>query len=537
MRRFSGGRERYACFIVSYGGFADAAGRNGLINHARVVRLEPDAVWFDPLPLVALAEDFPVDEIRSGEPKRQLEAYLERLKDEDVVTVRPLSRQELKPIARDGLREVLLATLGAIGDPRGRRRVRAPQIALTQLARAWAALPVGLQRKSAWAYGANDGGPLTLLWSNDRERVSSEQPSDATRRCVDGYLRLLLDTNYDLRQIVTDEDVDLAAFTQIVQQASATAVTVLPERHDMPKKTKEPEPPRPRGRGDSAPLDSAELAAELDRQYRQMEASLRNYVDLRLGGHEASRAAEQTASRGSDVPLKTPSTPYAAPGWKGMLDRFGIPIAVTAGVLLLLGAMYVWKPWGRDRVRSTGASTNQEQEQEQGYTEPEPAGNDPAVTESTPSTEPAQASPYLRTLIAETAASSKPNKWPEAFLAFTERQPATVAALTNAAWGHPTTTADIRGKLAALRDRLNGQGKPLAATDRAALRNYLVQYIAAEVTAGQPGVTIDDKMNDLKPAVMQRVLQETKTGGSSTDASNAALQSEVILRWLESHPL
>src|ERR1041384_6118092 len=68
MRRFSGGKDRFACFVVPYGGFADADPRHGVLNHARVVRLEPDAVWFDPYPLVALAEQFEIKPMLRRDP-------------------------------------------------------------------------------------------------------------------------------------------------------------------------------------------------------------------------------------------------------------------------------------------------------------------------------------------------------------------------------------------------------------------------------------------------------------------------------------
>ncbi|HYI11835.1 MAG TPA: hypothetical protein VEK57_22455 [Thermoanaerobaculia bacterium] len=528
MRRFSAGSDRYACFIASYGGFKDAAGRNGLLNHARVVRLEPDAVWFDPLPLVALAEEFPIDEVQRADPLDRLQAYLGKLADENVVTVRALSRQELKPVPREALREVLLTTISAIGDKRGKRRVRAPKLPLTQLARAWAALPVGLQRRSAWAHGANDGVPVQLIWSDDPERTNQERPSDAAIRCVDQYLGLLLDSNYDLRQLVLDEELDLAAFTQLVQRASATAMTttaaLLPEKTEMTKKNNRPEP-RSRGRSDSEPLD----AAELNRQYETMFESLKEYVDLRLEGYEAGRAAAKVAPRGSDVPLKTSGGARTVPGWKAALDRYGIAAAaLAAGILLTLGVLALTGvlKWGRGT-----AAARPEQQQEVAGTvtaedEPEDAGPVPVP-------QPPQATEYLRTLVTQTETTGK---WPEAFQALTETEPRTVAALVDDTIGHQTTGPNTRKALAALRDRLNGTGKKLDRTDRSALRNYLLQYIAAEVTAGQPEVIVDDKMNDLKPAVMQRVIGATGATGKLAEPSEPVLQSEIILRWLESHP-
>jgi hypothetical protein len=141
------------------------------------------------------------------------------------------------------------------------------------------------------------------------------------------------------------------------------------------------------------------------------------------------------------------------------------------------------------------------------------------------------ASDNLRKLVSDAAVSKK---WPEAFLSLTTSEPETVAALIEKTIQYEAIAPAARRQLADLQDRLRGRGAKLESTDRAVLRDYLVQYIATQVTTER--IVIDDKLTDLVPAVMNRLRDETNATSEETQPSNDELQGEIILRWLERHP-
>ncbi|HEX2123737.1 MAG TPA: hypothetical protein VHL59_19065 [Thermoanaerobaculia bacterium] len=501
MRRFAAGKRRFACFAVSYGGFEDAAGRDGLLNHARVVELDEEAIWLDPLPLVSLAEAFPIDAVRAAEPIDRLQAYIERIRNE-VVTVVPLTRQALQALPREHLGQVLRDALGAIGDARKRHRVPAPEIPLTQLARSWAALPVGLQRQSAWAFAAKEGLPVPLTWSAS---ATADKPSDAATRAAEQYLALLLDSTHDVTPLVRDENLDLGAFAQRLQRA---------ETMEMPKKTHKPEPRGPELRPEPRPIEGQGVV-DLNRQYDRMFAALKEYVDLRLEGHDAARAAAKSARGGELVPAR-------GAGWMQMLRRYGAAVGLLAGILLTLGVLMATGKL-QLRNRDDAAPVRQESPETASVQEdPQESGAPPILP---------AASDNLRTLVRDAALSKK---WAEAFRSLTASEPEAVAALIEKAIQDDATGPADRRKLADLQDRLRGRGPKLESTDRAVLRDYLMQYIATQVTTET--IVIDDKLTDLGPAVMNRLRDETAAASEATQPSDDELQGEIILRWMEKHP-
>ena len=521
MRRFSAGSKRYACFISSYGGFADAANRNGVLSHARVLQLEPEALWFDPWPLAALGEEFPIDAVRDAEPIDRLQAYIERIANEEVI-VRPLTREELRKLPREKLREVLLAALGASGDTRGRRRVPAPGLPVTQLARAWAALPVGLQRKSFWAYGTKEGLPVPLTWSTTAERTVADIPSDLAVRAVDDYLALLLKSTYDLGPLVRDENLELGAFAQQLQRAAGTAAavtaTLAVETTDMSKKSQKPDP-RPRARPDAEPIDGSSIV-DLNRQYDRMLDALKEYVDLRLEAYDSGRAT-RPAPRGGEMPL------VSGPWWQ----RYALPIGtLVAGILLTLGVLAFMGvlPYGRDRTTG-GIDTAAVVDDGSGQT----TSADEDQDDDVPQPPAREASANLRGLVTEAARSKE---WAEAFRALAASEPETVAALVDKAIAHTSTGPEVRQKLATLKARVLAKPPTLLPADRAELRGYLLQYIATEVTTAENPVVIDEKVTDLGPAVMKRLKDATSAASVETLPGKSELQGEIILRWLEKHP-
>jgi hypothetical protein len=515
MRRFAAGADRYACVIASYNGFADAGNRAGVLNHARVVRLERDSIWFDPFPLVALAEDFDIESVKQLDPLDRLQAYLDRIAEEDAVEVRALSRQELITLPRELLREVLTGTLAARADNRGHRRVRAPRGRLAHIARAWAALPVGLQRQSTWAYGAQDGVPVQLIWTGDAERINVDSPSDAVIDCVANYMALL-DSSYDLRTLVNDEEINLAPFSSLVQVAAAT-VASLPETNAMSKKAQKPES-RPRPTAGFELEDDA--AVELNRQYDRILAAVKEYVDQRLDAYDAG---------GAGKPAVRPAQSAAVAGvtWKQWLDRNAIPIitALIAGVLLTLGVLFwMGRIGGGTAVRHRPAASVR--------TETREAAVIPESATETADERPV-ASPQLRKLI---EAAARTGKWKEAFLTFTESEPETVARMIDDTISAPTADANTRASLADLRDRVRGSGNKLDSSDREALRKYLLQYVVSREATADDGVVVDENVSDLTPPLMKAIKSQTNATSSSDKPEDFELQSEVILRWLEMNP-
>jgi hypothetical protein len=481
------------------------------LNHARVVKLERDSLWFDPFPLVAIAEEIDIEAVRKREPIDRLQAYLDRIASEDVVVVRSLSRHDLKTLPPQLVRDVLTGTLAAIADTRGRRRVLAPRGRIAEIARAWAALPVGLQRQSTWGYCANDGIPVQLNWTLHPEEVNVDPPSKATIDCVAKYTALL-DSSYDVRQIVIDEDMDLAAFSQFVQRASATVAATLPEKTEMTKKSPRTES-RPRPRSESE-IDS-DAVVDLNRQYDKMFASLKEYVDLRLDGFEAGRASKPSRSAESSA---------AIPKWKQWRDRYGIPVAILLSVVVTVVVLELFgmlRARERASVNPPVATSSQE---------PAPIFT-PSSTEAAENAP--QASPQLRQLIVDAATSGK---WKEAFLALSEGEPETLARMIDDTINDPATGQTTRSTLASFRDRIRGTGKKLNSADRETLRKYLLQYVARKDGSAGEAIVIDETLKDLTPAVMRSVKNRTRAGLATENPEDFELQSEVILRWLEKNP-
>ena len=504
MRRFSGGKDRFACVAVSYGGFADADRRDGVLNHARVVKLEPESAWVDPYPLVALAAEFEIKSVLRRDAVDRLQSYVDAVAEEDV-TVRALSRQELKSVPRELLHDVILGTLTGIADARVRRRVRMPQGPLPQIARAWAALPVGLQRRSSWAYGVADGVPVQIIWTADAAEVNVDGPSRAVKDCAAKYTEIVFDSNYDLSNYVKNEQIDLGGFSQDVQRMAATVAATLPETKAMSTKKSQKGESRSGPRGET--LAEGDVA-ELNRQYERILDSLKEYVDLRLEAYETGRPAKALQ------PSKTR---------QGFMQQYGIALGAIGGVLLTIVIFFAIR-WFQER-QSVRTNVPQVPQQESGVL--------PQSETETEAADVPQTNSKLRALISSADASGQ---WKEAFLALTEQEPALVGGMIEDAILHPSSGSAADSTLANFRDRLLGNGKKLASADREALRKYLLQYIGAlEASAADP-VIIDEGLSDLSPVLMRSIKVRTKTRSASDKAEDFELQSEIILRWLEANP-
>lgn len=215
-----------------------------------------------------------------------------------------------------------------------------------------------------------------------------------------------------------------------------------------------------RGAGDP------EQAAELDRQYKAMEQSLRAYVDQRL------------AARGE--------TAKPAPGRELL---WLVPVAIVALAALGLAAWpYLRKPVEPAPVQSVEVPVTETREPEA------PAPAPPANP--------------IRTAVANGEADGQ---WAVSLKNVMEQHGAIAAAAMRAA--NDTTLDGFARRVEA--------GQRLTQAERAKARMVLLEAIAGA------------KGRALTPEVISRLRATYSVTTRSTDKTNADLQSEIILRWME----
>ena len=233
---------------------------------------------------------------------------------------------------------------------------------------------------------------------------------------------------------------------------------------------------RPRAR--SGELDELEpqTVSELDRQFRAMEARTRAYVDERLANWQAG------------APVARPKR--AMPLWA--------PIAgVTA--LLIAAVLYVllWMP-PRERADSTVADvTDPVTATEE---EPPPFSHRLGFSEQ-----------QQQTLVRLIEATSANGQWAEALKALIQSRGTLVASALRT-----TNQNQLIGLAEQIEDGVE--------INRDALRRLLVEWIA--------GVTIDGKLNDITPSILERVKDDYGVTSAVKDAKDIDLQAEIILRWM-----
>jgi hypothetical protein len=72
----------------------------------------------------------------------------------------------------------------------------------------------------------------------------------------------------------------------------------------------------------------------------------------------------------------------------------------------------------------------------------------------------------------------------------------------------------------------------LTANDRRLLRAYLFELVAAERLAVNRKLAVDGAPADVPANIVTRMKEELRIATASSDAGNADLQSEVVLRWI-----
>jgi hypothetical protein len=272
-----------ACVITSYPDLiTDAAGRSGVLNHAR---LGPD--------VAALVEELPLDDVYRAPAADRLTQYLQLM---DCGGLPPLSKAVATPPHSKKILTALLETIGR----RKATRFQAPTSEIQELAAAWAMLPLGLQQSSSFAVNVADGCPVDVIFSTTSGR-SADEVGAALRDCVDRFLAL---------GSVPGNITTVAQLEEAVRKASV--------KH--PKKQSE--------RADASPLDP-EITAELQRQYDAMESSLQDYVRQRMELLESRQPAHAPPARASGIP---PWLPWA------------VSAALLVAILLLVGKQWLVRP-------------------------------------------------------------------------------------------------------------------------------------------------------------------------------------------------
>jgi len=522
MRRFAAQGHHYACVAVSYAGFADADGREGVLSHARVIRLEWDSAWVDAYPLVAQAQELEIDRVLAADPLDRLQAYLTLIGDGTVVAAHRLSRADLQTLPRHFAEETIGGFLEALADRSGSRgRARPPErIGVPQLARAWATLPVGLQIDSPWAYAAADGAKVRLIW--DPQHGAATPRSEVWRELAARYVHLIYDRPDDLRPLVEAENLTLAELAQRIPQlpsgASRTNTPLdarrQPENPEMSQK-KNKQDPRPRPASD-APIDSGTVV-DLNRQFAAMEASLRDYIDQRFAALASGAPAPVAPKRTAGATRQSTTA--------ARLERFAVPAALIAGVLITLGLLAAFGMLRLDSWRGARQTARQQ------VTARQPAQRVDASSGTNSAAAPAaRGNATVRALI---RTAEKDNGWTTAFMKLSEREPETVVALIDDAMQQGSSTA-THNALQQLRAGVANGGASLTPKDREKLRRLLLQHVAM-IAAPDASIVIDDDLRDLTKGVVEQLERRTKAKPRVHDPASSDFQGEIILRWLEMH--
>lgn len=467
--RFAAGSDTYACVIVSYRDLIlDRGGRAGLLTHARLVRVASEEAWLDAAALVALAEGFAAEDVRRTVAERRLQRYVDLTSAEDAIVLRPVTLADLD-LPRPFLRDALVGCLAALGRREETRiAVGPPQRSLAgDLALACAALPVALQRTSTWAVGVESGCPVDAIFGTSAGKPATAVGSRTLVDFVTRYLTLLLDSAHDFSSVLRNPDINtITRLNDAVQKAEPLAYV----RTEMPKK-KDPD-------------EGSDTNAELDRQYRAMEASLRTYIDQRFAAMEA-RAPQRESMTNAWTPPRV--------------------LAVVAMLIVTAGLTFALTRYFGDRnVPPPNDGTTIP------YVEPATA---PATTTEIVENDPA-ADEHRAALQKAIDAASADGKWAEGLKALLETNGAIVAGAMR-----KSAPPDVRisGEMEDIAGKIDT--KTLPSRDR--LRTLLVDVINAR--------KVDGRLDDVE---LDRLKREYGVTGKARDAANIDLQSEIILRWL-----
>ena len=484
IRRYKGGADDFVCVIASYGRLiADTGGRGGLLNHARIVKVRDP--HFDVAALVKAAEALPLDGIESRPVEERLSAYLDAAAKQPSIDIPRVTLDELREIPRADLVAILAACLSVHGKKQAARFRLAPPddgTLANAVAHAWAALPLGLQRSVSWAVNVDDGCPVDAILSTEQGRAPAVAPEIS--EIVGRYVNGLLDGPRELGAILRSaEVVSLGRLNDAVQQVRT-----------MDKKSKGTQTVPEMG------------AAELDRQYKAIEQSLKAYVDQRLDALDPQRESAYE------------SRPRVVPGGRVVDWRPWLIGAVVAA--LLIGGGSWWYFRGGKPATTVDDEPAQQQADVSTTTEPRPMFGGPSADDV-----------RRETIKSAIASASADGKWAQSFKELLEKHGAIVsAALHDAADGRHldgnAVTPAARDLLLELAGKIDAK-QALSKDDRDNIRELLVDYVSA-LAGGE--VSVDGNLRDV---TVKRLKEQYKVVTRSDERKDLELQSEILLRWLE----
>lgn len=460
----------YACVVASYPDLIpDAGGRRGFLNHARLVRVTEPA--FAAPALFEAASGFPIEEICAAPEEQRLGVYLDLVRGEGGVVVRPVAISVLQQIPRAVLEDALAACLAGVGK-RQQTRFALPEVDLEQLALIWSAIPFALQRVSSWAAGADDGCPVDAIFSA-KGKAPARVAQAVLVDCVKRYVRLLHDAPADFDAILRNPNVStLVELDEVVKRATAGA-PVRAQSAGRSAQESEMQTKKPRASRDDSESLEPDTVAEMKRQYDAMTLSVRDYVDKRTAALE---------TRGPSPP------PSIATLW----------IPAVAILSLLLSGFALFLSLRKPAVTASPDTGRPERVE------------DPAPVYTEPEAQPPQKS-RAANAVAEAAVTGK---WADALRDLLAAD-AGFAADAISSLRAPALDP-FAARVAAKRD-LKPEG-------RDQLRALLIDAIAAE---RDPGEKVDGK---LAAASLNQLRREFRV--ESTKSQD--VQSEIILRWMVS---
>lgn len=517
--RYTGdGDETYACLVVSYPDlFEDATGRSGFLNHARLVRVSEPSL--DVAALFQAAGDFPYREVCEAAAPERRSAYLGKVgMEEPAIVVRPVAAAELQDVPRELLTEFLVGCLVHLGQNKG-ETVLLPDVDPAKLVRAWAALPLALQRRSSWAVGVASC-PVDVVFARSHGKAASKDANRTLVETVQEYVSLLHSEPGTVDAILNDPAVTTpAAFRDaVLNTAPATPPTTpipIAGQQDMARKPRNPKV-SPEQQWDPVPPDDV---AGLNRQYKAMEASLRKTIDERFAALELRQGSQPKADRPREAKGVPPAAPAAMATPKGERENAEpwwkwpwLPFVGVIVIALVVVAVVMWPKKQQEAPPDPQTET----------IENVPA---PVFTPEEETPTPA------RRAVKAAEQSADAGAWAEALKQFIETEPdLTARAIDELSANTPSNVRELLNRFAARigrREDLGSEG-PLS---RAGLRDLLVDCIAYE--SYLPDVKIDGKFADVAPNI-ETLKQRYGVKNKAKDPASRELQSEIILRWIAS---
>lgn len=518
--RYTGdGNETYGCLVVSYPGlFKDATGRDAFLNHARLVRVSEPAL--DAAALFEVVGDFPRGEVCAAEAPQRRNAYLGKVGMEDAaIPVRPVAAAGLQDVPRELLTDFLIALLVYIGQKKG-ELVLLPDADPAKLVRAWAALPLALQRRSSWAVGVASC-PVDVVFARSQGKPATSDANKTLIQTVESYVSLLHEAPGRVDAILSNPAVTTAGeLREAVFSAAPAAAEMTPipiaGQEEMAKKNRNPKVV-PDQQWDPVHPDDV---ADLSRQYKAMEASLRRIIDERFEALEARQRSQPKAdkpreAKGTAVAAPAMATPKAdgasaEPWWKWPW----LPFVAVVLIALVVFAVMLWPE------KKTKTPEQQQTNSAESFV-PAPVYTPPEDPQ-TPA----------RRAVKAAEQSKDGSAWAEALKQFLEAEPELAArAIDELSAGTPNRVDELLNEFAERVGRKEDLGAD-GGRGREGLRELLVQCIAYQAFP-DAGVKIDGSVADVTPLI-GRFKEQYGVKSTQTDATARELQSEIILRWIAS---